>query len=273
MTWYAPDGNPILPYHPYTKVAQQAVVPGQVTRYDIEIFPTVDTLAPGHRLRVTIATSDFPHALPTAVQLPSLLGGLYTIEHSPSAPSSIELPLVPAAPGTPGGLQQETAGPLGCPTASGSLSDRSLGPVRLGMTRTQAQAAFVASSTRGHTEMEFFCLTPNGIRVGYASDALKRRLPHEARDVRVGQVVIALTANTSYALRGVRSGTRLTTVATRLGASAPIVIGRNSWYLIRDGSGRGVLKVQHGVIDEIGIAEPGLTASRATARTFLSSFA
>ena len=52
MTWYAPDGQPLLPYHPYTQAAQTAVVPGEVTRYDVEVFPTFDTLAPGHRLRV-----------------------------------------------------------------------------------------------------------------------------------------------------------------------------------------------------------------------------
>ncbi|MGH2857339.1 MAG: CocE/NonD family hydrolase [Solirubrobacteraceae bacterium] len=96
MTWYAPDGQPLLPYHPYTKAAQIPVVPGQMTRYDVEVFPTYDTLAPGHRLRVTIATSDFPHALPSATQLPGLVGGVYSLSHSAAAPSSVELPLFAA---------------------------------------------------------------------------------------------------------------------------------------------------------------------------------
>jgi uncharacterized protein len=96
LTWYAPDGRPLLPYHPYTKVTQTPVVPGQVTRYDVEVFPTFDTLAPGHRLRVTVATSDFPHALPTATQLPNLVGGVYALEHSSAYPSSVELPLAGA---------------------------------------------------------------------------------------------------------------------------------------------------------------------------------
>ncbi|HWF54348.1 MAG TPA: CocE/NonD family hydrolase [Solirubrobacteraceae bacterium] len=256
MTWYAPDGNPLLPWHPYTKAAQTPVTPGQVTRFDVEIFPTLDTLQPGHRLRITIASSDFPHALPELTQLPNLLGGIYTIEHSPSAPSSVELPLVPAAPGTTGGLARTTGGPLGCPRASGNLTPTSLGPVRLGMTRAQAESAFVASSTRGHANMDFFCLTPNGIRVAYAAD----------------QVVIALTANASYALRGVRPGKRLAGVARRLGATRGITIGTNTWYLIPDGAGRGVLKVQHGVIEEIGVAARRLTGSRAAARRFLTSF-
>jgi putative CocE/NonD family hydrolase len=113
MTWYGPDGRPLLPYHPYTKVAQTPVVPGQVTRYDVEVFPTFDTLAPGHSLRVTIATSDFPHALPSATQLPNLLGGVYALGHSASEPSSVELPLVAAGPAAGGPLPLTGAGPLG----------------------------------------------------------------------------------------------------------------------------------------------------------------
>ena len=96
-TWYAPDGLPMLPYHPYTKAAQQPVTPGQVTRYDIEVFPTVDTLQPGHSLRVTIATSDFPHAFPNSVQAPNLVGGVYGLQHSAAYPSSVELPMMPAS--------------------------------------------------------------------------------------------------------------------------------------------------------------------------------
>lgn len=100
QTWYAPDGNPILPYHPYTQAAKEAITPGKVTRFDIEIFPTDDTLEPGHRLRVTIATSDWPHAMPDAAQGPNLLGGIYELEHDAADPSTIELPLIIPHPAT-----------------------------------------------------------------------------------------------------------------------------------------------------------------------------
>jgi putative CocE/NonD family hydrolase len=92
-SWTAPDGQPLLPFHPYTRSAQQPVIRGQVTRYQIEVFPTVDTIQPRHRLRVTIATSDVPHALPTVAQLPNLIGGIYTLQHNGAYPSSVELPL------------------------------------------------------------------------------------------------------------------------------------------------------------------------------------
>ncbi len=99
LSWYGPGGRPLLPYHPYTKAKQRPVPTGRVTRYEIEVFPTFDTLAPGHRLRITIEAADFPHALPSVVQAPDLLGGIYEVEHSRADPSSIELPLIPGTRG------------------------------------------------------------------------------------------------------------------------------------------------------------------------------
>ena len=63
-TWTAPDGKPILPYHPSTRAAAQPVVPGEMTRYDIEVFPMFATLPAGHRLRITLTTADTPHLVP-----------------------------------------------------------------------------------------------------------------------------------------------------------------------------------------------------------------
>ena len=45
-------------------------MPGQVTRQDIAIFPTMAELPTGWRLRVTITTGDTPHLFPTLAQLP-----------------------------------------------------------------------------------------------------------------------------------------------------------------------------------------------------------
>lgn len=103
-TWYAPDGKPLAPYHPYTRASVRAVAVGQITRLDIEIFPTVDDLLPGHRLRLTLTTSDTPHLLPTAKQLVNLTGGIYEVQRNARAASFLEVPLVaadafPAAPG------------------------------------------------------------------------------------------------------------------------------------------------------------------------------
>jgi hypothetical protein len=97
LTWRAPDGRPLLPYHPYTKESVVAVPAGRVTRYDIEVFPTVARIAAGHRLRLTLTTSDTPHLLPSRTQAADLSGGLYDIQRNRSSASFVELPLVRSA--------------------------------------------------------------------------------------------------------------------------------------------------------------------------------
>jgi putative CocE/NonD family hydrolase len=88
------DGATVLPYHPYTKAASTPVPRGAVVRYLVEVFPTYATIAAGHRIRVTINTTDFPHLMPTPGQLGHLLGGVYKVQRSAAAPSSITLPLI-----------------------------------------------------------------------------------------------------------------------------------------------------------------------------------
>jgi uncharacterized protein len=87
-------GKTVLPYHPYTKASAVAVTPGKVTRYDIEVFPTYSTIAAGHRIRVTVNTTDFPHLMPTPQQLLNLLGGNYQVQRTSTAASSVTLPLI-----------------------------------------------------------------------------------------------------------------------------------------------------------------------------------
>jgi uncharacterized protein len=79
----------VLPYHPYTQASTQPVTAGQVTEYQIQMFPTLDTIAAGDSLRLTVSTADTPHLTPLPTQLPNLLGGVYTIGRSSDAPSSL----------------------------------------------------------------------------------------------------------------------------------------------------------------------------------------
>jgi len=95
-TWATPAGRPYQPWHPYTRESARAVTPGEVTRYDIEVPPTFATLPAGHRLRLTLTTSDFPHLVPTPGQLVNLVGGVYQVQRNPAAASFVTLPLAPA---------------------------------------------------------------------------------------------------------------------------------------------------------------------------------
>jgi predicted acyl esterase len=87
-------GKTLIPYHDYTKASATPVRPGVVTPYDIEVFPTYETIAAGHRIRVTVTTTDFPHLMPTPPQLLKLLGGVYSVQRTAAAPSSVTIPLI-----------------------------------------------------------------------------------------------------------------------------------------------------------------------------------
>ncbi len=176
----------------------------------------------------------------------------------PMGPAPVSIPFGPAA--------------AACTTLSGPLVGRTMRPVVLGMTRTRARKLFSRSTTRGRHDMDFFCPAHNGIRAGYPSRGLLRTLSRAERRRVSGRVVLALTSNPDYSLRGVRPGARLAPVRHRLRVGRGFSVGKNTWYLAPNGASRGVLKVRHGVIEEIGLASKQLTGSRRAARRFLRSF-
>ena len=96
QTWRAPGGNPILPYHPYTRASVTAVPTDKVTRFDVEVFPTFAKIAKGHSLRLTLTTSDTPHLGFTPDQLQNLAGGVYQVQRNAGAASFVEIPTAPA---------------------------------------------------------------------------------------------------------------------------------------------------------------------------------
>jgi predicted acyl esterase len=87
----------ILPYHPYTLASKQPVPGATVTRFDIEIRPTFAEIAAGHRLRLTLTTSDFPTLIPTAADATNLEGGVYQVQRNQAAASYVEVLSGPAS--------------------------------------------------------------------------------------------------------------------------------------------------------------------------------
>ncbi|WP_159437328.1 CocE/NonD family hydrolase [Alicyclobacillus vulcanalis] len=94
-SWYV-NGKLLMPFHPYTQASESDLTPGHVEEFDIEVFPTFDYVAPGHRIRVTITTSDVPHLIPTLPQSANLVGGVYQIERNSAYASYVNLPIAPA---------------------------------------------------------------------------------------------------------------------------------------------------------------------------------
>ena len=158
----------------------------------------------------------------------------------------------------------------GCPKANGRLTQTGIGPLSLGMKRTRARAILNRFSRRGRRYMDFFCLKPIGIRAAYPSPPMLRGLKRKLRRRLKGRIVLLLTADRLYALHGVRPGARLSKVRRKLHVGRRIRIGRNDWYLAPNGRSIGVLKVRHGVIEEIGTADKRLRYRSHAGKQFLS---
>ncbi len=184
--------------------------------------------------------------------------------------SSIQLSI----PTVAAGAGQPVAAPpvRACPTATGRLSGRSLGLLRLGMSRGSARHVLRFASTRGRRFMDFFCLSPNGIRAGYPSAKLLRSLSRHARRGLRGHVVLLLSANPRYGFGGIHPGTRVAHVTRRLRAAHHYRIGLNTWYVVPRRGANGILKVRHGRVQEVGIASRPLTTGRGAQHRFLKSF-
>jgi hypothetical protein len=152
------------------------------------------------------------------------------------------------------------------------LKDHQLGLAKLGATRAQARKGFTHSSDRGKRFEDFFCLTPIGVRVGYASTSLLKTLSSAVRKRVQGRVVWASTSNAFYSLHGIRPGATLAAAAQALGTGAPFHVGLNFWYLAPNGKSTAILKVRNGIVEEIGIADSRLTKHRRAQLAFVKSF-
>jgi hypothetical protein len=159
-----------------------------------------------------------------------------------------------------------------CARPSGRVSALKLGPVALGTARAKVRSAFRPFSTRGRRYMDFFCFTPGAVRAGYPSPRLLKALPARQRRRVSNRVVLVLTATPYYGLRGVRPGATLAATKRVLRVGRPFHIGLNYWYLAPNGKSRAVLKVRQGIVQEIGIADSNVTATRHLAFTFFTSF-
>lgn len=94
-TIYASDGTIEQVFHPFSAAAAQPLQPGRAYPLDIELLPTVLALQPGHRLRLTISTGDFPNSPPTAQLAGTAAGGITTLLFDAAHPSTLRLSQAP----------------------------------------------------------------------------------------------------------------------------------------------------------------------------------
>jgi len=95
--------KPGRPWHPLTREAQQPVVPGEVTAYDIEILPMANLFRKGHRICIDITSMDVPTGVSGATNVEYIpyhvCSNQTTVHHiyrSEKYPSHLLLPLIPS---------------------------------------------------------------------------------------------------------------------------------------------------------------------------------
>ena len=105
-SWFDETGLMVLPYHPY--ITNKYAAAGSLQRYDIEMTPTLYTVATGHHLRLVVSTQPATKdcasllsalktplpCLPTNSQLATLKGGQFQLLWGPSTPSSVNVPVL-----------------------------------------------------------------------------------------------------------------------------------------------------------------------------------
>jgi putative CocE/NonD family hydrolase len=108
-------GRDLMPWHPFTRASEQAVRPGEVESYEIELPGTVARIARGHRIRITVQSSDAPYLEPDFPDQNQLMGGTYHVQRGGPRPSNVTLPVI-----QPGDLETSTVDWGPCPVDCGT---------------------------------------------------------------------------------------------------------------------------------------------------------
>ncbi|MGH2785668.1 MAG: CocE/NonD family hydrolase [Actinomycetota bacterium] len=96
QTDYTANGDVYRPYNPHTNTLLNFITPGQIYKYEIEVFPLGHVFRAGHRLLLRITTP--PAADSIAFYIPTTPPGVNQIYHDAEHPSSILLPVVELPP-------------------------------------------------------------------------------------------------------------------------------------------------------------------------------
>jgi hypothetical protein len=164
-----------------------------------------------------------------------------------------------------------TSTPAALPAATGRLAGRRLGPIALGMRRSNVRRA-LPDPKLTHNRFDRFRLVGGAIRVGYPSRPLLGSLTTHQRAELRGRAILILTATPYYHIQHLTPGAPLTAARSLIAHADRVQIGRNTWYAVHQAHRTVILKVAHDTVCEIGIAERALTRTRHQERRLLTSF-
>lgn len=91
------NGVMIQPWHAFTASSALQVVPGEPMLVPVEVFPTAALVKAGHKLRITISSSNQAQGIWSLDKQAQANGNVSTILTDPAHPSSVVLPVVPTS--------------------------------------------------------------------------------------------------------------------------------------------------------------------------------
>ena len=89
-------GKLVMPYHPFTEASRRSMATGRIERLDVEVLPVLASLAPGHRLRLTITSNLAPILMAPPQDIAGMIGGTARYQRTAAYASHINIPMIPS---------------------------------------------------------------------------------------------------------------------------------------------------------------------------------
>ena len=156
-----------------------------------------------------------------------------------------------------------------CLNSRGGARGKTLGPARLGRTRSAQRRLLRGKRLRSRGGIDRYCATGGGsFRIGYPTTRLSRRQRSAARR----RVILALTSSRRFSVRSIRPGMTVTTLRRRLRGERRLRVGRNVWYLARGRAARLAYRTRGRSVLAVGVADRRLTRGALASKRFLRSW-
>jgi hypothetical protein len=157
--------------------------------------------------------------------------------------------------------------------ASGRVRGSTVGKARLNRKRRTQRRVLRGRIVSRRGGLDRYCVRGGGaMRIGYPLRRYRRKISRKERRRVRDRALVILTTSKHYRIKGVRNGSRVSTLRRRFRGERRFKIGRNTWYIVRGSKSRLVFKTRGKRVLEVGVADRRLTRSRRSAKRLLASW-
>lgn len=177
-----------------------------------------------------------------------------------------------ACPAPP--VQSAAAKPKPCLSFRGGARDRRIARARLGRTRaSQRKVLTKARTLTARDGIDRYCVKGGGtLRIGYPTTRLNARLAGVTRKRVKSKAVLMVSTNKRFKLRGLKAGSKVSTLKRRLRTERRYKVGKSAWYVARGKRSAILFRARGGKVREVGVANRTLTRRPAGVRRLLRAW-